>query len=76
MPSVAFAEDVTERRRTASGTPPSSPSPLAGHRTVLPGESPVTAGAVMQRGGSPEADAELGRLAWPHVVSALGLHPA
>lgn len=72
-PSVAFAEDVSERRRTAGRGTTVVTLPSAGHRTVLPGESPVTAGVVMQRGGSPEADAELGRLAWPHVVSALDL---
>lgn len=48
--------------------------PGAGHRTVLPGEQAVTGGPAMSRGGSPEADAALGRLAWPVLVDVLALH--
>lgn len=43
----------------------------AGHRAVLPGEPTVTGGVFMARGGSPEADAALGALAWGPLRSLL-----
>ncbi len=45
---------------------------LAGHRVVLPGEDPVSGGQNMVRGGTPEADARLGELAWPVILDLLG----
>jgi len=47
--------------------------PSAGHRTILPGEQPVVAGAEIARGGTPEADAELGALVWPVLARLLRL---
>jgi uncharacterized protein len=38
---------------------------------VLPGERPVTGGMRMARGGTPEADRELGELLWPHLARVL-----
>jgi dienelactone hydrolase len=46
--------------------------PSAGHRTVLPGEHPITGGS-LAHGGTPEANAALGALAWPHISTAFAL---
>ncbi len=72
-PSVDFARSIAARRTDHGLTTTVVVHEDAGHRTVLPGESPVVAGQVMRRGGTPEADAELGRRAWPEVVRALHL---
>ncbi|MEV0798811.1 alpha/beta hydrolase [Kribbella sp. NPDC050281] len=68
-PSVRFAEEIVERR----GEKPTRTVvlPAAGHRPVLPGEQPKTAGQRMARGGSDEADRELGALAWPEIRRTL-----
>ncbi len=70
-PSVWFAERIADRRREHGLETTVVTHPAAGHRTVLPGERPVEAGQVMQRGGTPEADQALGERCWPHVVRAL-----
>jgi len=72
-PSVGFARSIEARRRDHGLATTVVVQQDAGHRTVLPGESPVVAGMVMQRGGNPDADAELGRWAWPHVARVLHL---
>lgn len=74
-PSVEFARLLAARRAGHGLETTVVVHDEAGHRTVLPGESPVVAGLAMARGGTPEADAELGRRAWPAVVAALRLHP-
>jgi hypothetical protein len=43
----------------------------AGHRPRLPGESPASASPRFRYGGTPEADALLGKAAWPHILDAL-----
>jgi dienelactone hydrolase len=45
----------------------------AGHRTLLPGEPRVSRGADMARGGTLDADAELGLRAWQRLKAVLGL---
>jgi hypothetical protein len=45
--------------------------PLAGHRTLLPDEPVVSGGRAMARGGSTEADRELGERARPHVLELI-----
>ncbi|WP_200954433.1 MULTISPECIES: alpha/beta fold hydrolase [unclassified Nocardioides] len=70
-PSAWFADRIADRRRQHGLETTVVTHPAAGHRTVLPGERAVEAGQVMQRGGTPEADAALGDLCWPHVVRAL-----
>ncbi|WP_248580546.1 acyl-CoA thioester hydrolase/BAAT C-terminal domain-containing protein [Nocardioides sp. InS609-2] len=73
-PSVAFAERIAARRGERGLETTVVTHPGAGHRTVLPGEPSLrAAGARMRRGGTPEAEAALGSLAWPHLVAALGL---
>ncbi|WP_426241902.1 acyl-CoA thioester hydrolase/BAAT C-terminal domain-containing protein [Nocardioides sp. LHG3406-4] len=73
-PAQDFAEQIAARRTSYRLTTTVVTHPDAGHRTLLPGEaaSGVT-DARLRRGGTPEADAALGALAWPHVVAALGL---
>lgn len=72
-PAADFARAVAGRRASHGLTTALVVHPDAGHRVVLPGETPVERGRAMARGGSPEADAALGRQAWPHVVRALHL---
>jgi pimeloyl-ACP methyl ester carboxylesterase len=68
-PSVEFAQKIVARR----GERPTRlvTVPGAGHRPVLPGEQPKTAGQRMARGGTDAADRELGVLAWPEVLRVL-----
>lgn len=74
-PSADFAERIAGRR-TAHGLATTVVThPAAGHHALLPGEEPPVGGVRMARGGSPGADAELGALAWRHLVSALELRP-
>lgn len=71
-PSLDLAEDVL-RRRDAAGLPTTIVShPEAGHRLLLPGEE-VPPPPRLVHGGTPEADAELGRRAWPHLQRVLAL---
>lgn len=75
-PSVAFAEDLAARRAARSLDTVVVTHPAAGHRLLLPGEAAVVGGQAMARGGSPNADAELGALAWPEITRALDLRRA
>ena len=72
--SVTFARMVADRRAGHGLDTTVITHPEAGHRTVLPGEPAVTAGQAMARGGTPVADAELGQMAWRHVVDVLNLN--
>lgn len=74
-PGADFARAVAARRRPDGPITTVVTHPGAGHRVVLPGERPVDRGLEMARGGTPSDDAELGRLAWPHLAAALGLAP-
>ena len=70
-PSLAMAEAM-RRRRDAQGLATTVVSdPEAGHRTVLPGESPVSGGVRMRRGGTDEADRRLGSAAWAGLEALL-----
>lgn len=69
-PGLDLAEDVVHRR-DAAGLPTTLVShPEAGHRLLLPGEQ-VPPPPRLVHGGTPEADAELGRRAWPHLLRLL-----
>ncbi|HET8559076.1 MAG TPA: acyl-CoA thioester hydrolase/BAAT C-terminal domain-containing protein [Marmoricola sp.] len=72
-PSDDFASAIAARRSAHGLATTVLTHPAAGHRVVLPGERPVRRGMALARGGTPEADLELGRRAWPHLVTALGL---
>ena len=70
-PSLQFARAL-ERRRTLKGRATTVLThPEAGHRVTFPGEPPVATGVVMQRGGRPSADAELGAALWSALVGEL-----
>lgn len=73
--SAASAHRIRDRRAEAGKATTVLIGPDAGHRTLLPGESPAVAGHRMQRGGTRAADAALGAEAWPRLVLALDLHP-
>ncbi|MGW7685434.1 acyl-CoA thioester hydrolase/BAAT C-terminal domain-containing protein [Kribbella sp. NPDC054772] len=68
-PAVEFADEIRRRR----GDLPTRivTVPEAGHRAVLPGEEPKTAGQRMARGGTDAADRALGALAWPEILRVL-----
>ena len=74
-PAADFARLVAARRAGLGLATTVLTHPRAGHRVVLPGERPVSRGQVMARGGSPEADRELGQTVWGELVRALRLRP-
>lgn len=72
-PSTTFAEHIV-RRRVEHGLPTTLLThPKAGHRPILPGEGVVTGGRPLARGGTPEADAELGAQVWRELCEMLSL---
>jgi uncharacterized protein len=72
-PSALFARMITDRRRAHGLATTLVTHPRAGHRVVLPGEQMVTGGMRMARGGTPEADRQLGALLWPHLRRVLSV---
>ena len=72
-PSLDFAETLAGRRREARRQVALMAHPDAGHRPVFPGEALPAPSTHAAYGGSLEADAELGRAAWPRVLACLGL---
>nr|WP_246211441.1 acyl-CoA thioester hydrolase/BAAT C-terminal domain-containing protein [Phytoactinopolyspora alkaliphila] len=71
--SAAFARAIADRRERHGLHTTLVTHPEAGHRAVLPGEPTPTGGTRMLRGGNPEADAALGRLAWWELTKVLPL---
>ncbi|MFI2040109.1 acyl-CoA thioester hydrolase/BAAT C-terminal domain-containing protein [Streptomyces bottropensis] len=71
-PSLRFAEQLAQRRRTAGTTAHLIARQDAGHRPRFPGESPALGSPHFLYGGTPEADALLGEAAWPHILDKLG----
>lgn len=70
-PGADFARLVASRRAEYGRPTTVVTHPRAGHRVLLPGERPVRRGQAMARGGSDEADAELGAAVWPALVAAI-----
>ncbi|MER6471565.1 acyl-CoA thioester hydrolase/BAAT C-terminal domain-containing protein [Streptomyces collinus] len=70
-PSLAFAEQLARRRRSAGATVRLVARHDAGHRPRLPGESPAPASPRFLYGGTPEADALLGAAAWSQILDML-----
>lgn len=70
-PSGCFAQQIVAARRVARLVTSLVSHPDAGHRLLLPGEQPATGGTRMARGGTPQADAELGERAWPEILRVL-----
>jgi pimeloyl-ACP methyl ester carboxylesterase len=69
-PSCDMAEEIVARRDAAGLSTTLVSHPRAGHRVVLPGEQPALPSHLVH-GGTPEADAELGALVWPHLERLL-----
>lgn len=70
-PSVAQAERIRDRRQGCPFATTLVSHDIAGHRTLLPGESPVSSGRIMARGGTEEADRALGARAWGAILDVL-----
>ncbi|WP_415095450.1 acyl-CoA thioester hydrolase/BAAT C-terminal domain-containing protein [Nocardioides sp.] len=70
-PSTLFAERIRARRAAAGLDTTVVTHPAAGHRVVLPGETPPAPRADLAHGGTPEADLELGAAVWHELVRAL-----
>jgi pimeloyl-ACP methyl ester carboxylesterase len=70
-PADLHAEAVTIRRSTHGLPTVNLTDGEAGHRAILPGESPVTTGVSMQRGGTEVANRRLGDAAWEAISSVL-----
>jgi uncharacterized protein len=68
-PSVEFAERIALARKDLPTR--TVVAARAGHRVIFPGETPKTGGQRMARGGTEEADRELGALAWTDVRRVL-----
>jgi uncharacterized protein len=66
-PSLDFAERIVRRRGAAGLETTLVSHPEAGHRVVLPGETPPRA-SHLAHGGTPEADRELGERLWPELL--------
>jgi len=70
-PSCDMSEEVVARRSAAGLNTELVTHPRAGHRVVLPGETPPPPSHLVH-GGSPEADGALGALVWPYLEELLG----
>lgn len=75
-PAVRSAERLAQRRDARGLLTTTVVEPGAGHRLVLPDEQPVPPGGGLLRGGSPAADAELGRRLWAVLERVLPLRAA
>ncbi len=72
-PSDTFAAAIVRRRELAGKQIEVITHPQAGHRPTFPGEAAPMPSTRLAHGGTPEADATLGRAAWPRVLAHLGL---
>ncbi|GAA2498966.1 acyl-CoA thioester hydrolase/BAAT C-terminal domain-containing protein [Terrabacter carboxydivorans] len=72
-PALSFARAVQARRAALDLPTTLVTHPDAGHRVVLPGETVVSGGQVMARGGTETADRALGDRAWPEIRRVLDL---
>ena len=70
-PALAMAAAIESRRTTHGLSTTLVSDPDAGHRTILPGEPAVTAGIRMRRGGTENADRNLGTAAWAQIQALL-----
>lgn len=70
-PSVEFAQRLAARRKAHGKTTNLILHPQAGHRILLPGET-TERSKLNAHGGTDQADAELGALAWRELVGWVG----
>ena len=68
--SCDMAEEIVARRAGAGLDTTLVIHPRAGHRMILPGE-PAAPPSHLVHGGTPEADAALGTLLWPHLTGLI-----
>lgn len=66
-PSAEQAQAIVDRRADYGLATTLVLDRAAGHRAILPGETVVTGGVRMARGGSATADRRLGETAWKHI---------
>ncbi|WP_327399716.1 acyl-CoA thioesterase [Streptomyces sp. NBC_01288] len=70
-PSLRFAQELADRR-TAAGRDAMVITRIdAGHRIIFPDEVAPPPSTRFDHGGTPEAGAALGAVAWPHVMAAI-----
>lgn len=74
-PALEFARRIEQRRAAAGLATTVVSHPDAGHHVLLPGETPQPARPDLARGGTPDADAALGRQLWPALLEALRGRP-
>lgn len=72
-PSAKFARDIVDRRTRHGGQTTWLHEVDAGHRPVLPGETPPADDGRLLRGGNDVADRALGTEVWHALVELLGL---
>jgi hypothetical protein len=70
-PSLAMAEAMKHRRDTHGLATTLVTDADAGHRIILPGETPAAGGVRMLRGGTDESDRRLGAAAWGSLKALL-----
>jgi dienelactone hydrolase len=70
-PSMTFAQELAARRTAAGQDVRLIGHREAGHRPRLPGEGPAGPSDRYDYGGTAEADAALGTLAWPEILGVL-----
>lgn len=70
-PSLRYAEQLAARRGPSGAAVRLITHGAAGHRPRFPGESPAAPSPTFAYGGTSQADAHLGALAWPAILEAL-----
>jgi len=70
---VAHARTIERARRAAGRQVEVVCADDAGHRVVLPSETPVPSSGAFAYGGTSDADRALGVRAWPRIRAVLGL---
>lgn len=70
-PSLSMAEAIKSRRDEHGMVTTVVSDPDAGHRTVLPFETPTAGGVHMRRGGTEASDRRLGSAAWAHLKTLI-----
>jgi hypothetical protein len=75
-PSTTFAEAIAARRADHGLATTSITHPDAGHRLIFPGEPAIPSDdRNIARGGTPSANAELGRMVWGTITDAFRTSP-
>jgi uncharacterized protein len=74
-PSELFARQIADRRRQGGHSTTVLVQPKAGHRLLLPRETPAAIDDSIARGGTAAADRELGASLWRELGRRLDLSP-